>query len=632
VIDKPAWWELAVDAEGEDVDTSPLAMELDREVQRIENAQGERTRRGNMIFDLELYYGMRLGTLYDTRLGKYDSQDWQPEDLSYNLVFAMVGAVVNWVCSFNPRADFVPSNGDYKLTRGAKDMRQSCDEWMRSADIYAERTFMFRDMLTTDAGVIKIYDDGKKVSARRFPSWEFLVDEADGRNRDPEVMHHVQWVSLEEAFIRYANGEKSKEEIRRGVQTDVEGISYSSTNSHVRIVDSYKRATSDEAGDGRHVIMVGRYIARNEAWKWDGLPWVVKRFDWRTVGFWGVSAINSIRGVQLAMNDHTESMDGAHRMSSHQVLQCQENDKPMQQGNDNIRVYTYKNNPMTVTNPPPVGAEAYRYIELLRDVAYETWGVPRQLAQGMKQPGLNSGIALRESVEIKSDRISQLTKMNEQIITETADWWRKLSNELPAQQWRVMEGGMMKTVKQPKLGDNVAVAVLPTSLFGTSVSGRIDKAFDLVDRGVLTQEDAFRAVDVPDLDPIMNLRMAEANLREQIVDDILIDGVMKFPPEYMDPNKMAEYAKNRYFRALCNGVKYPPGHLDLLTKLLDAEIARAKAAAAPPPPGPPMPPPGAPPGPPPVGAQLPPPEPGLVAPIQPPPPPAPPPGIQLPIV
>ncbi len=364
------------------------------------------------------------------------------------------------------------------------------------------------------------------------------------------------------------------------------------------------------------------------------LPVVVKRFDWRTVGFWGVSGINSIRGVQLSMNDHTESMDGAHRMSSHQVLQCQENDKPLQQANDNVRVYTYKNTPMTVTNPPPVGTEAYRYIELLRDIAYETWGVPRQLAQGMKQPGLNSGIALRESVEIKSDRISQLTKMNEEIITETADWWRKLSNELPAQEWRIMEGGLMKTIKQPHLGDNVAVAVLPTSLFGTSVSGRIDKAFDLVNRKILTEEDALRAVDVPDLDPIMNLRMAEANLREQIVDDILIDGVLKMPPEYMDPAKMAEYAKNRYFRALVNGVKYPPGHLDLLTKLLDAEITRAKAAAAPPtpPPGPPMPPPGAPAMMPPPGAGLPPQAPGLVAPMMPPPLPPPEPGIQLPIV
>lgn len=630
MIDKPAWWELAVDAEGEDADTSPLAMELDREVQRIENSGGERTRRGNMIFDLELYYGMRLGTLYDVRLGKYDSMDWQPEDLCYNLVFALVGAVVNWVCSFNPRADFVPSNGDYKLERGAKDMRQSCDTWMRVKNIYAERSFMFRDMLTTDGGVMKVYDDGKTVDARRFPSWEFLVDEADGRNRDPEVIHHVQWVSLEEAFTKYADGDKSKESIRLGVTTDVEGISYSSTNSCVRVVDSYKRGP-----EGRHVLMVGRYIARNDVWKHDGWPVVVKRFDWRTVGFWGVSAINSIRGVQLTMNDHTDSMDSAHRMSSHQILNCQEQDKPMQQANDPVRVYTYKNNPMTVTNPPPVGGEAYRYIELLRDIAYETLGVPRQLAQGMKQPGLNSGIALRESVEIKSDRISQLTKMNEEIITEVADWWRKLSNDLPAQSWQVMEGGMMKTVKQPHLGDDVAVAVLPTSLFGNSVSGRVDKAFDLVDRGILTEEDAMRAVDVPDLDPIMNLRMAEADLRRQIVDDILIEGTLKLPPEYMDPGKMAEYAKNRYFRALCNGVKYPKENLDLLTKLLDAEITRAKAAAAPPPAPPMGPPPGMPPAPammPPPGAGLPPQAPGLVAPIQPPPLPPPEPGIQLPIV
>ena len=645
MIDKPKWHEIADGlpevAAGDEPkeELQPLAIELERECDRIDQQGGERMRRNNMIYDLELYYGMRLGSLYDVSLGKYDAQDWQPENLAYNLIFALVQAVTNWVCSFNPRADFVPSSGDYKLTRGARDMRMSCDQWMRDQNIYAERTFMFRDLLTSDAGVIKIWDDGRKVEAARFPSWEFLVSEDDGRYRQPECIYHARWISLQEALNKYGGTDERDALIRLGAKSDVDGIAYSSTTSCVREVDAYQRAGTDADGnhvDGQHVLMVGRFIVRREPWKWDGHPVVVKRFDWKSIGFWGVSGINSIRGVQLAMNDHTESIDDAHRMSSHQVLQCQENDKPMQQANDTTRVYTFKNTPMQVTNPPPIGNEAYKYIELLRDIAYETWGVPRNLAQGMKQPGVNSGIAMRESVEIKSDRISQLTKINEEIITETADWWRKLSNELPAQEWQVMDRGMMKKIKQPKLGENVAVAVLPTSLFGTSVSGRVDKALDLVDRKILTEEDALRAVDVPDLDPIMNLRMAEANLREQIVDDILQDNKLKMPPEYMDPRKMAEYAKNRYFAALCSGVDFPQENLNTLTMLLDAEIARAKKAEAPPapPPGPPLPP-GMPPGPammpPPDAGAAPPPPNGAITPMQPPGPPMRAPGVNLPL-
>lgn len=591
MIDKPKWHDIAGTlpevAAGDEPkeELQPLAIELERECDHIDQQGGERMRRNNMIYDLELYYGMRLGSLYDVSLGKYDAQDWQPENLTYNLIFGLCQAVSNWVCSFNPRADMTPDNGDYKLIRGAKMMRQSCDAWMREENIYEERSFAFRDVLTSDAGIIKIFDDGEKVNAARFPSWEFKVSEDDGRYRRPQCIYHDRWISLQEALDKYGGTEAKDQLIRLGAKSDIDGIAYSSTTSCVREIDAYKRGP-----DGRHVIQIGRYVARNDAWKWDGHPMVIKRFDWKSIGFWGVSGINSIRGVQLAMNDHTESVDDAHRMTSHQILQCQENDSPMQQANDPTRVYKFKQTPMVVTNPPPVGTEAYKYIELLRDIAYETWGVPRNLSQGMKPAGANSGIAIRESVEVKSDRISRLTKINEEFITETADWWRKLSNELPARKWRVLDRGMMATIKMPMLGDNIAVSVLPTSLFGTSVSGRIDKAFDLVDRKILDEEDALRAVDVPDLDPITNLRLAEANLREQIVDDILQDNVCNWPSEYMDPVKMAEYAKKRYFAALVSKVNFPQENLDLLTKLIDAEITRAKAAMAPPPapPGPPM--------------------------------------------
>ncbi|HVQ52661.1 MAG TPA: hypothetical protein VMS92_21710 [Mycobacterium sp.] len=631
---KHTWTDMA----DEDADDHELVRLLGDEVNAIEESPTEKSRRSRLIGDLELYYGTRLGSLFDVSWGTYDAFDWQPDDLVFNRCAAIIQAAVNWVSSFKPRADFAPSNGDYKLLRGCKDMRQSCDAWMDQEKFYEERAFMLRDLLTSDAGVMKIWSDGNRIRAARMPSWEILVSPNQGRYRQPPCIYHSRWVPVEQAIYEYAENDGDESAIRLGSRTSPEGVSYGPRGEVVRVIDAYDRADGDDAG--HHVIIAGNLLALREAWKWDGHPFVIKRFDWKSVGFWGTSMIHFIRGVQIATNDATLAAGEAHDMSSHQIAVVDENDPPFQTSNAVTRVYKTRagaRDPQII-NPPAMGRERYDWLDMLRSAAYETTGIPENLAQGMAQRNLESGEALRESVEVKSDRISRLVNINEEIVTESADWWRKLSSELPPQKWQVIVRGMMKTVETPRIAENVAVRVLPTSLFGASKSSQIDKAFEFVDRGILTQEDAFRAVDVPDLEGVTNLRLAESNLREQTVDNILQDNQYDTPPEYMDPKAMHVYAKNRYFEALTSGVKFPPEHLELLCKLIDAEAARAmaaekKASAAavtvpPPPPG--MAPPGAPPpaGPPMDPALMPPPGPmpGAPPPLPPMPPALPPTG------
>lgn len=580
------WYNVPVGADDEGKSTALLAQRLGTAVEAIENSPAEKIRRNNMIFDLELYYGCRLGGLWDANLGKYESQVWAPENLTYNIIFGLVGTVRNRICAFRPRANFIPSNGDFKLFRGAKDTRAACDAWMRKKNIYAERSFMFRDILTSPLGFIKVYDDGKEVDARRFPPWELLVDQRDGRNRDPQVMIHSPWITVDQAVDDYGDGDEAKEAlIRAGSTVDgVAGISYGQPgDAMVRVVDAYRRGPK-----GRHVIMVGKLIALDEEWEHDGHPFIVKRFDEAPTGFDGISGINSIRGVQLALNEETESMEQAHHLTSEQVWQVQDTDNPLQLNNRVVRTYKYKNAPAQVINPPAVGQERYQWINQLKEIAYEVWGVSQFLASGMPQPNLDSRVAIREAGETQNDRIALLAQMNEEIICEVAEWWRRLSEKLPAQKYQVQDRGIMRHVEFPKMGDNVMCEVLPSSLFGNSVAGRIDKAFELADKGIITLEDALRAIQVPDLDPIMNLRLAEMSLREQIVDNILELNKLEMPIDYMDPVAMATYAKNRLFHALTSGIAFPTSHIATMCKLIDAELDRAakKAQAAAPAPAP----------------------------------------------
>jgi hypothetical protein len=590
-----------------------LAAALDTAIRAIEESASEKTRRDNLIYDLELYYGCRIGSLYDIQVRGYDAQDWQPENLQYNIVYALCSTVQNRICSFRPRADFVPSSGDYKLRSRAKDMRAGCDAWMQEDHIYEERDFMVRDILTSDAGVIKIYDDGEEhITASRFPSWEFLVAEKDGRNRRPWCMFHVRWIPLDEALAKYAPDEgddpsQLDQALRMGALDAggmSAGIAYGLGVQMVREVDAYKRANS-KGEDGRRVIMCGRKIALDKPWKHPEFPVVIKRFDKRSIGFWGISGIHTVRGLQTALNDEMMAIQAAHENASLLVVQHQEGSSAPKVNNAFMRVESYTTQPNIYTTPPPVHQERYRYIEEMRKIAYEVWGVSQFIAAGTKQPGVTSKVAIREVSELQSDRLALLSQMNEEIIVEVADWWRKLNEDLGQRAtWRVMDRGMIRKVTFAPMGDDVFVRVLPTSLFGQSVAGRVDKAMEYVDKEWLSREDAMRAVDVPDLAPIIDLELSEPYYMEGIVDEILEQGIYETPSEYLDPAKMVAYAKKRYFAAVRSGVDWPAGHIGLLCKLIDAEMKRASSqapaqAAAPPagapPAGPaPMPTPGAP--------------------------------------
>lgn len=558
---------------------------LDKAIRAIEESPGEKKRRENLVYDLELYYGCRLGSLYDVRFSGADAMDWEPENLQYNIVFALVSTVRNRICSFRPRADFSPTNGDFRMRTVAKDWRASCDAWFKRDKIYREVSFMVRDILTSDAGVIKAYSDDTQVYGRRFPSWEFLVSEADGRYRDPECMFHVRWVALEEALAQYGDEDPEDPDrqldvaIRSGVldgtAENIGVVAYATGKQLVRVADCYKRGPN-----GRHVIMVGRKIVLDKPWKHDGFPFIVKRFDERAIGYWGVSGINSIRGLQLALNEEMGTIETAHHMTSAHIIQVQEGEAVPKVDNNIVRIVRYQTQPHQITAPPAMNAERYRYVEELRKIGYEVWGVSQFVASGVKQPGVESAVAIRESTELQSDRLALLSQMNEEIVVELADWWRKLSEELPnKQKWQVMQRGMLREVTNEPMGKDATVEVLPTSLFGQSVAGRVDKAMDYVKRGWLSKQDAMRAVDVPDLAPIMDLELAETYYMEQIVDDILEEGVYETPSEYLDPNLMVAYAKKRFFAAKTSGVKYPPGNLGKLTKLIDAETKRASASA-----------------------------------------------------
>lgn len=560
-----------------------LASLLQAQVQQLELSPQETTRRENLLYDLELYFGRPVTTLYSLTGSDYTS-GMNPDQLVFNVCYSIVNTIRNRICSFRARAQFLPNGGDYLARRGARDRTAMSDAWAQEQGFQAEASFMLRDMLTGDGGVLKMYkdapnSDGKytKVGVGRFPPWEFLFDPAESIYRLPECGYHVTYLPIDQAEARF---KISRSDLASSIVTAPTGLTYANGRDLVRTVEGWRRGPG-----GRRAMVVGNKLhGAAEDWAHDGFPLIQRTFDEGAVGIWGPGAITPIRGIQLELNEMQETLREAFKNSAVKYLfyQDQENAQKLLT-NAYVQGVPYTNTRPEIAVPPAIHPSVYEYIEVLKKQAYETLGVSPFIAAGQKSPGTDSRVAMREESELQSDRLSNLSQIWEGIRTEAAVWWNRFSIEIARSgvepKWKAVHRGAFKELVFGNLEAEWEIRPFPSSVFGQNISGRLDRAVTLIKGGFMSKEDAMKALDLPDLAPIVDLMLAQSYHMESIVDDILEDGKYQQPDRYLDPVQLDAYAKNRYSLAMSDGSKYPEDHLAKLRRLIDSNRKRLPAPA-----------------------------------------------------
>lgn len=558
---------------------------LQSQVQQLELSPQESTRRQNLLYDLELYYGRPVTTLYSMTGTDYDSR-FNPDQLVFNVAYSIVNTIRNRICSFRARAQFLPNGGDYLARRGARDRTAMSDAWAQEQGYQSEASFMLRDMLTGDGGVLKMYkdspnSDGKatQVAVGRFPPWEFLFDATESLYRLPECAYHVTYLPIDQAEARFKIDRAS---LVASIVSAPPGLVYSSSRDLVRVVEGWRRGP-----DGRRALVIGDKVhGAPEDWQHDGFPLIQRTFDEGAVGVWGPGAITPIRGIQLELNEMQDTLREAFKNSAVKYVfyQNEENGQKLLT-NAYVQGVPYTNIKPEINVPPAIHPSVYQYIEVLKKQAYETLGVSPFIAAGQKSPGADSAVAMREESELQSDRLANLSQVWEGIRTEAATWWNRFSVEIARTgvepKWKAIHRGAFKELVFGNLDAEWQIQPFPSSVFGQNISGRLDRAVTLIKGGFMSKEDAMKALDLPDLAPIVDQMLAQSYLMEYLVDDILEEGVYRQPDRYIDPTALFGYAKNRYFLAMSDGSKYPEDHMAKLRRLLDTTETRLPKPAAP---------------------------------------------------
>lgn len=594
-----------------------IVAKLVSKVSEIEKSQEEQRRREWARFDLELYTGEKIDDLDDAVNVFHDRRPGDADNSQiFNVTYSVLSTIESRIASFRPRAQFLPNGADGKAKKAARNMTDLSDAWADSVDYQAEAVECLNDLLTGDAGVMKVYEEDDTIKLARFPAWEFMVDPADGKYGMPECIYHVRRIEATQAASML--GLDEHEIAQSGTWDALQERAISGTN-RVRLIEGWRRSPgNDENGDplpGKHIIVVGDHWMEGgknveiEDWNYDGFPLVIERYRKCKTGFWGRSAISLHRAAQIELNEMQITAREAHRMSATKIIHVpQEEQAPTKINNDYVVIDRYKARPMSVDTPPAWNPENYQYIKIIRDQVYETHGISQYQAVATHRPGVDSGRALEEDSEQQADRLAILSQKWERMRTETAKWWWRLTRDLAKKmeaegkeskpKWKVITRGVWKEMVFEDVDSEYQITVFPSSLFGHSVAGRFKKAEALIEKQWITREDALANLDVPDLMPTVDLILAEQYEMERIVDAIMSDGKLEKPDPLIPAEKMFNYARNRYLLAMAQG-SATEAQLDMMRRLINSVAPKPPAEPASPPAGaaPGVPPMGAPPAP-----------------------------------
>lgn len=594
-------------------DPTQIAKSLDQAVNAIEMSPAEQARMTSALVDLALYCGQPFDLLTMSDLWWSYKAIADAQKLKYNAAYSVVNTIVSRICSFRPRAQFIPEAGNYKTQRLCRDRTSACDAWSQREQYQDAAAYAFRDCLTGSGGVLKVYletlfqstdDEETMTRLGRFPSWEIKVNENDGRYGEPEFMYHVKWVTQRQAVKLYGKDDNARALIVTGGERlgtmsgygpgddGLNGIAWRNGQRLVRVVDAYARGPK-----GRHVIMAGDYIAYDQEWKHRWHPFVVSRFEHaEATGFWGRSALDKVRGIQVGLDASVQDIDDAHHLSAKLIATGPQ--APEKMTNDIVMYFQGAPNLWQFHNPKPTDPDAYRWFEMKKAWMFEVLGVSPNAAQATKPQGVTAAVAIDAVTDLQSDRLSQLSQMWEQTVVQVGERWFALEGDAAAE-WIDVPGGKGKMQYNERMymatergrasmvdvhadGSQPTIRVFPTSLFGQSVPARLQKAMDAVKAGWFDQEEILKILGVPDLEGIFEIKLAEYEWTEKFCDELLEDGKYETPTVWANPIKLFEYARLRYLRADTD-TSYPPDNMAKMRKLLDylqpiAQAARDKAA------------------------------------------------------
>ncbi len=505
--------------------------------------------------------------------------------LTLNVCRSVADTVVARIAKNRPRATFLTEGGNYSLRRKGRNLERFVETKFYTKELYKQAPGVVLDAVVMGTGAVKFAEQGDDVYYERVFPGELFVDQVEGLYGKPQQLFQRKLVAKEVLKALYP--EKSLE-IERASPAGYSVFGRDSAADQVAVWEAWKLPAVPGAGGGKHVICVDTATLYSEDWDRDHFPFAFLRWAEPLRGFWGVSLLDDIQGIQVEVNRLLQKIQKAmHLISVPRIFVDAASKIDQSYINNQIgAIIKYHGSPPQIAAAQAVHPELFNHLWSLWGKAFEIAGVSQLAASSVKPAGLESGPSLREYNDIQSERFAPFAQRYEELFMEAARQTVEIGKDIykrnpkygaiAARDRYSVTPMVWKDVDLD--ADSYILKVFPTSSLPSTPSGRLAMVQDLLNSQLIDPQTAKRLLDFPDLESDLALDRAAEDAVDHIIEQILDEGKYAPPEPFDDLALTLRKMQAAYLKARNENV--PEDRLELMRQYMTEVMALSQQAQA----------------------------------------------------
>lgn len=494
--------------------------------------------------------------------------------LTYNIVQSCIDTLTSRVIQNKPKPMFLTQAGDSKVQRRAKKLDAFCYGLFYENGVYKMSPNAFRDAAVFGEGIVHAYTENGQVKYERVLPYEILVDYLESHYGPESTKSLFRIKNIDRTELAEAFPEKASDIARMSNTSVFISANNRSVADTVTVVEAWRLPVGSKPG--RHVIVTENSILSQEDYDEDFFPFAIMRYNPRLYGFYSQGMAEQLVPAQVEINRTLISIQRSLYLGGTHKIFVKNGSKVIKSHFDNmigtILEYSGDTAPQYVT-PQLVQAEIYQHLDSMINKAYQLTGVSQMSAANVKQPGVDSGRAMRTMDNIENQRFSTVSQSYEQFFVDlakiTISVARKAYEEAGELSVKIPGKRFIETIDWKEVSledDEFTLQIYPVSKLPNDPEGRLSTIQEMMAGGLLAPDVGRRLLDFPDLDAEENLANASIDYLHKILDDMVEDGKFTAPEPFDNLQKARQLALEEYAKGKLNNLK--EDRLELLRKFL----------------------------------------------------------------
>ena len=511
---------------------------------------------------------VKLESLYDTNPR---TNIWQNKTaaeilgiVTENVIASNVDTVTASIAATDVRARFMTTDANWDQQRTAKHLEWYADGLSALFDIGEKCRYAFKAAAIKGTGLNKVYiDEFGDIRVDSVLVDDIVIDEIETRNGMPRQMHYRTLLDREDMkaqFPEYAQ-EIAEAQMAPGRNWRLWAGYRPVKQNEIVVIESWRLPTGNRNKKGykpgRHTICIDGCDLLDEEWHKTFFPFAKVTWTRPIRGWYGISLAERIAGIQRALNKRNWQIERTLDQVAQPTMFVQMADAKLavQTVNRIGNIAVYKAAVPVTPTFPQVNPEVYQSRTDLRASAYEESGVSRMAAQSVKPAGLDSGVAMREYRDQTTQRFAMQEKAFEQFWLDTVwlviDCCKDLGAEAPVVNKKTKFGS--KRIKWADVDmQDIRVQICAASTISQTPAGREQAVVEWAQAGIISQDEARRLMDHPDLERAMSIYTAALDDIEYTI-EALEEGHVVMPEPYQNIKLGVWRIQQEYLRVRDDG-------------------------------------------------------------------------------